>query len=134
MPHIPRRSFGTVTCPKNGTTPQDEVLLWERYVRAWQNLGLSREVAEREVREAFGPSTPGLTEGITTHGPSRPVELRDSHGGRILPRPTPRGPVAPAESDTYVPMSESEKAATVRAWMVLGLSEAAARAAVEEGR
>ncbi len=66
-----------MTKQQSGTTPQDEVLLWETYVRAWQDLGLSREGAEREVREAFGSSTPGLSEGVTTSGPSRAVELRD---------------------------------------------------------
>ncbi len=123
-----------MTNRQSGTTPQDEAFLREA-VEAWVALGLPREVAEKEVREACGSATRGLSEGIRTSGPSRPIELRDSVGGQILPRSTSRGPVTPAATSTPTasikPMTEAEQAEAVRAWMALGLSEAAARAAVK---
>ncbi len=123
-----------MTKQQSGTTQQDEAFLREA-VEAWVALGLPREAAEREVREACGSATRGLREGVTTHGPSRAVELRDSHGGQVLPRSAPRGPVTPAATSTPTasikPMTEAEQAEAVRAWMALGLSEAAARAAVK---
>ncbi len=123
-----------MTNRQGGTTPQTDADFEREAVEAWVSLGLPREVAEKEVREACGSATRGLREGVTTHGPSRPIELRDSLGGQILPRSTPRGPVTPAATSTPTasikPMTEAEEAEAVRAWMALGLSEAAARAAV----
>ncbi len=123
-----------MTKQQSGTTQQDGAFLREA-VEAWVALGLPREAAEKEVREACGSTTRGLSEGIRTSGPSRAVELRDSVGGQILPRSTPRGPVTPAATrapaESSRPMTEAEQAEAVRAWMALGLSEAAAKAAVK---
>ncbi len=124
-----------MTKQQSGTTPQTDEAFLREAVEAWVALGLPREVAEKEVREAYGSATRGLREGIRTFGPSRAVELRDSVGGQVLPRSTPRGPVTPAATSTPTasirPMTEAEEAEAVRAWMALGLSEAAAKAAVK---